>query len=210
METGTNIAPASAGPPQPTADLIERFNAIMADLIACVTLEALRAAGVPWALRVLLAPLVRRRVARWSDDFSSLVAEARSGRLVERSACFGDDLATESPYPGRRCASASASQRNRAATGRADRAATERDAEQFLEVAEPSSERGFRRRHRGIRSRARVGVRIVGIARGGFIAPPLSRGDPWHQGPPASRDARSCQFRGEARAFNHVHFVTIS
>jgi hypothetical protein len=46
----------------PTADLIERFSAIIADVMACVADSALKAAGVPWPVRMLVAPLIRRQI----------------------------------------------------------------------------------------------------------------------------------------------------
>jgi hypothetical protein len=77
MTTGT------APPPTPSADLIDRFNAIIDDVLACVAVESMKAAGVPWVLRMILAPLLRRRLARWSTAFSAVMADARAGRGIE-------------------------------------------------------------------------------------------------------------------------------
>jgi hypothetical protein len=94
------MQPGTPSPPRPTPELIARFNALMDDIIACVTLEALRAAGVPWVVRVLLAPLIRRRIVRLSRGFSALLVGAPSGRSVGRAdapaldrAELADDLA---------------------------------------------------------------------------------------------------------------------
>jgi hypothetical protein len=77
MTSGTAISP------KPSPELIDRFNAIIDDVLACLALESLRAAGVPWALRMILAPLLRRRIARWSAAFSAAMADARAGGGVE-------------------------------------------------------------------------------------------------------------------------------
>jgi hypothetical protein len=113
MPTGTD-API-------TSDLIERFNAIMADVLACVADAALRAAGVPWALRILLAPLVRRRIARYSHDFSALVADVRAGRLAAPAIGPDGALAVEQPHPDRRCSAIGATARVRLPQGRSGR-----------------------------------------------------------------------------------------
>jgi hypothetical protein len=74
MPTGTQTPP--------TSDLIERFNSIIMELMACVAAASLKAAGVPWPVRMILAPLLRRRLARWSAEFSRIVTDARSGRGI--------------------------------------------------------------------------------------------------------------------------------
>jgi hypothetical protein len=77
MPTGT------ATPPAPSSDLIDRFNAIIDGLLAALVVESMKAAGVPWPLRMILAPLLRRRLARWSARFAAMVADARAGRRIE-------------------------------------------------------------------------------------------------------------------------------
>jgi hypothetical protein len=110
MPTGTD-APL-------TSDLIERFNALMADVLACVTDAALKAAGVPWPLRLLLAPLMRRRLARWSGKFSTLMADARAGRMVEPAANVEVDSAAEHPQADDRRDATCVTDRVRPAFGR--------------------------------------------------------------------------------------------
>jgi hypothetical protein len=107
----------------PTSDLLERFNAIMADLLACVTDAALKAAGVPWPIRMLMAPLLRRSLARWSNGFSVLMADVRAGRVVEAAG----DPAAESPRPGDACGAKPGAARVRSAPHQRDRATTQQD-----------------------------------------------------------------------------------
>jgi hypothetical protein len=143
MPTGTDTSP--------TSDLIERFNAIMADLLACVTDAALRAAGVPWPLRMLLAPLIRRRIARWSDGFGALVADARADRLVASAVDSACEPTAEQPSPDRRCGAGDATEYQRSAVSRCERATAQldpKDSNPVLAMLDLRATRPYRRRGR--------------------------------------------------------------
>jgi hypothetical protein len=158
MPTGTHTPP--------TSDLIERFNAIMADVLACVTDAALKAAGVPWPLRLLLAPLLRRRIARWSAEFSSLVADGQTGRRVDPKIGPVGDLAMEPPCIAQGAAKTSATTRVRSASGRQERATGQLPAANDCHIGVPFERRAARPVHRG--AIAREGTRV---GRDGVVGP---------------------------------------
>jgi hypothetical protein len=207
MPTGTEAPP--------TSDLIERFNALMDDLVACVTLEALRAAGVPWVVRVLLARFIRRRIARWSSDFSGLVADARAGRtaLAGRAAGPAVEADAEAREQSRRGGAMPRMERARsdpsASSGR--RPACETPAPSIsadiVVLSEKLCGRSERRRGRP-RRRTYKPDRHAGSRRRWVNAirrPPAVVA--WRHEPSQSR----CVFRsGAGVASSHGHFVTIS
>jgi hypothetical protein len=222
MQTGTDTAPAS--------DLIERFNALMDDLIACVTLEALRAAGVPWAVRVLLAPFIRRRIARWSNAFCKLAQGPRAGRGLQSTsvpaiapaiAPAGDILAERADLDRRR-PPVPPSKPVRSESGRRHRADFQHDFEELANVALLPETPGSRTAHLGGRPRAPMNAPMPHAnARERSTAPgPFLRGGTRHRGPPSrvamrscamrSCAMRSCGLRREAGAISHAHFVTLS
>jgi hypothetical protein len=102
MPTGTDT------PPRPSSDLIDRFNAIIDDVLACLAVESMKAAGVPWPLRMILAPLLRRRIARWTARFSAIMADVRTGRTVAPAANVAADPVIEDHGEERRCGATSA------------------------------------------------------------------------------------------------------
>jgi hypothetical protein len=202
MPTGTD-API-------TSDLIERFNALMADVLACVTDAALKAAGVPWPLRLLLGPLVRRRLTRWSGDFSALVADTRAGRLVETAGDRDEDVAGgPSDQDGRRDA-VSAPVGVCSARYRTDQADVRGDADDLPNFVVNSERCAAPRRQRGARSRVETGARIGGPgARGRVIASPRCTGETRRVGSPGSFRGRSRFFQGAAGGITCAYFVAI-
>jgi hypothetical protein len=204
MPTGTDAPPLS--------ELLARFDALMADVLACVTDAALKAAGVPWPLRLLLAPLMRRSLARWSGDFSRLVADVRTGRSAESDA--GPDAGVDAGVdfsrggdpaagnPDRHCGAMAATRRVRSASDR-----MEREAAHLVGVDFPNAERLPARRatppdHHHSRPCVRTTVRANLRAHDGDgrrrypHRPPSPRGGMRASGPPTFfRDVRSRRLR---------------
>jgi hypothetical protein len=205
MTTGT------APPPTPSADLIDRFNAIIDDVLACVAVESMKAAGVPWVLRMILAPLLRRRLARWSTAFSAVMADARAGRGIEPAKSrqidqAGDDLAVQPDSEERPSRTIAAEQRARSATAPKEPAAA-RHAPEARPISSRCASDVMRTDHAGERPHvwAIPPIHRTGDAVGAgrrSIAPPTSRFD--GTDPP-------CEFlQRPGEVSSHGQFVTIT
>jgi hypothetical protein len=188
MPTGT--------PPPPSSELIDRFNVIIDDVMACLAVESMRAAGVPWLLRIILAPLLRRRIARWSARFAAIVADARAGRCLGPAArpasgqAIGPaaDFAGATPQPDNRSGALSATERDRPASGRRAHAVAEIDAAGTPDATVALDRRAMRTGQRSIVPRGLTNARIpLARGRGRAIAPRTSlRGGASACGPPVS------------------------
>jgi hypothetical protein len=155
------MTPGTATPTAPSADLIERFNAIIDGLLAALAVESMRAAGVPWPLRMILAPLLRRRIARWSAAFSAMVADARAGRNVERAKDSPADLAVERPRADTASDTMSLPDRVLPVSGGGVRRTARDDSVRAADVVplceEPAPRRHFARQALLVRSAAMIG-----------------------------------------------------
>jgi hypothetical protein len=180
MPIGTETPPAS--------DLIERFSAIIADVLACVTDAALKAAGVPWPVRVLMAPLLRRWIVRRSSDFSALLAQARADRPSDSAAAGAVSLADQLPCADRQSGAKPGMQAVRFASGPGGRTISVHDADTSLTVALLADQRAAARDHGGTIMHARSCARAQRA---------VSRG-------PADVFSRRA-----GAAFSRAHFVSI-
>jgi hypothetical protein len=163
------MTPGTATPP--SSDLIDRFNAIIDSVLACVAVESMKAAGVPWPLRMILAPLLRRRLARLSATFSAMVADARAGRLVARAAespidppidLPADSLAVPPPEPDARSRAMPATDRVGFVSGRRGREIVQPEPLIAPAIVVPSERRATRSERRPTWPRARPQLRTHG------------------------------------------------
>jgi hypothetical protein len=195
MTTGT------APQPPPSSDLIDRFNAIIDDVPACVAVESMKAAGVPWVLRMILAPLLRRRIARWSAAFSAMVADPRAARAVAPAVAPALDLPVARPHPDSRSRTPSAAARARFASVPDLPEVPSQDTGDFREVEPLSGKPASRPSRPGARPIDRPKTRIVTVGGQGGWCPPSSFSRPGFKqcGPPelfsgAGRLSASCAY----------------
>jgi hypothetical protein len=166
---------------------------------------------VPWPLRLLLAPLMRRRLVRWSDNFTSLVADRRACRTVEPAGDFAveqphlDDPCSAAAALDDPCGAAAARGRDRSTPLTENRAAAQRDPVDPPVVVVLSERRGPAFVGYVDRPRLRTDASILRFPQSAGAAAPRRwrRGGINHCGPPAF-------FRGAVAHALHGHFVTIS
>jgi hypothetical protein len=88
------------------ASLCARFDAIITALLACIAVEQLKAAGVPWPLRFLITRILRGRIRQWSASFAAAVADvsadlqARRTQRVDPASDGADAVAASAAWSG--------------------------------------------------------------------------------------------------------------